>query len=107
MLRELTFEQLQEWMAYDKISPVGDRRSDWQAASVCAAVVNSAAARSGSNQRVRVSDMLLEFTDDEKAAPAAPAARPGKSEAEMKFIARMCASMANAEEDRKTKKKRR
>lgn len=106
MLRELTWEQLQEWMAYDRISPLGDRRGDWQAASVCAAVVNSAAARSGSTHRVRVSDMLLEFTPDEKPS-AAPAQQPGKSESEMKFIARMCASLANADEDRKNKKKRR
>lgn len=105
MLRELTWEQLQEWMAYDRISPIGDRRSDWQAASVCAAVVNSAAARSGSSHRVRVSDMLLEFTDAEKAAPVA-AAPQGKSEAEMKFIARMCTSLANADEERKNKKRR-
>lgn len=38
MLRELTAEQLKDWMAYDELEPIGGKRGDWQAASIVAAM---------------------------------------------------------------------
>lgn len=106
MLRELTWEQLLEWMAFDRISPIGDRRGDWQAATVCAAVINSSAALKGLPPIVRVADMMLEFSDAETPAPAAAKQPAGKNESEMKFIARMSTALANADEARSKRKRR-
>lgn len=38
MLREITFEQFLEWVAYAELEPFGERREDFRAASVARAV---------------------------------------------------------------------
>lgn len=104
MLRELTWEQFLEWQEFDKISTIGDKRGDWQAASIAAAVHNSAAMLGRSKHRVRVSDMLLEFAEEQKPAPVMKEGK--RAEQDMKFIARMSVALSNAEEETAAKKKR-
>lgn len=90
----MTWRQLQEWMAYDLISPIGDRRGDWQAAAICAAVANVMMAVNRGRKRFNVSDFLLEFG---KVVKRAKDVEEGKSWQEMKFIAQMCAAASRAE----------
>lgn len=97
MLDEITWEQFQEWLAYEVVEPFGERRADWQAASVCAVVANVAAAKSGSRKRFKVSDFLLEFDEKEKALPE----QGGQTWQQQKMIAKMFAAIATVEEERK------
>lgn len=100
MLGELTYKQFLELQEYDLISPIGDKRGDWQAASVCATAMNVALMRAGSRKRVRVKDFVLDFTSDPKEVKE----EPQQTWQEMKFIARMFTAAANA--DAKKKRKR-
>ena len=95
MLRELTFKQFLELREYDRISPIGDRRGDWQAAAICALLANLAATRGHSRKRFKVKDFLLEF-GDEKIAPR-------QTWQEQKMIAQMVA-IALTEPDKKRKR---
>lgn len=70
---------------YDRTSPIGDIRRDWQAASICATFANMLLASHGSNKRFRVRDFLLEFGSDKKVEDA----REGKTWQQMKQIAMM------------------
>jgi len=40
MLAELTSNQITDWIAYNKIDPIGEWRSDYRIALVCATIVN-------------------------------------------------------------------
>ena len=95
MLREMSYTDFLAWQAYDRVEPIGDRRGDWQAASVCSAVCNTLAAQSGSKTRYTTKDFLLQFTDEvveaKKEVPAVPDWQ------RMKFTARMFVAQANAE----------
>jgi hypothetical protein len=102
MLRELTWEQLTEWRAYDQIEPIGDHRSDWQAASICAAMANTTMAVNRLKKRFRVKDFLLEFGDVEKEVKEEPKAAPAWHA--MKFIAQQQTAIANAAEKKKNRK---
>jgi hypothetical protein len=66
MLRKLPFKQLLAWEAFDELEPIGGRRGDWQAASICSMLMNLA------GKRARTSDCLLEF-GEEREVPPAPA----------------------------------
>jgi len=90
VLEELTFPQFLEWFAYDALEPIGGRRGDWQAASVCSAIANTAAARSGSKKRFLTRDFLLEFGAD-KPTPA-PSRQTWQ---EQKMIAMMFAAASH------------
>lgn len=102
MLSEMSYEDFLGWRAFDKVSPVGDRRGDWQAASVCSAIFNSMAIKAGSNKRFATSDFLLEFKEDETpvsdevASPQLP-----QDWQRMKMIARMFVKEANAAEKKR------
>ena len=61
MLRRLPFKQLLEWEAFDQLEPIGGRRGDWQAASICSMLANIAIAKGRSRKRFQVKDFLLEF----------------------------------------------
>lgn len=94
-----------EWEAYDTIEPIGAHRDDWHAASICAAVMNAMAIQIRSKKRFRVKDFLLEFGDpgDTKDVP-----KEGKQEnwKNMKFIAQMFVAQANADVNKKKKRRR-
>ncbi|MET3701550.1 DUF4035 domain-containing protein [Citrobacter bitternis] len=51
----LTASELKMWIAYDRMSPIGDWRGDVQAAQISAAVFN---AQGG---KYEISDLLLKF----------------------------------------------
>jgi hypothetical protein len=93
MLREISFPQLQDWMEYDCISPIGDKRGDWQAAAICSTVTNMALAGAGLSRRAEVEDFLLEFTSQPKERQPKP---EGRTWQEMQLIARMMTAKANA-----------
>jgi hypothetical protein len=109
MLREMSWIEFQEWMAFDLIHPIGDRRGDWQAAQVCASIWNSAFARAGSRKRLKPSDFLLEFTEVAKddPTPTSDASTPATPWQHMKFIAQMQVALAKADELKKQKRDRR
>lgn len=90
-------------MEYEAIEPFGDRRADWQAASICAAFANITLASKGVSKRFRVKDFLLEFDNQEKTVKEGAKGRPWQ---EMKFIAQMWAAAFNADEDKKKKRRR-
>lgn len=100
MLDELGWEQFLSWQAYESLEPFGDHRSDWNAASVCAAIMNAMAMSVRSRKRWRVKDFLLEFTDEEKKVPAdtQPQGTPWQV---MKMFAKMSAAIANADEEKR------
>jgi hypothetical protein len=103
MLDRMSFDDFLNWRAFDLIEPFGDRRADYHAASICAAVFNTALMRGGSRRRVRVSDFLLEFKDAEaKVDEAAPNAGWQR----MKWIAKMhfASSKATKDKPRRTPK---
>ena len=70
MLRSMSWKQLQGWMAYDQVEPIGARRADWQAAMICTEIWNSAIATHGGKKRFKISDFLLKF--NEPVASSAP-----------------------------------
>jgi hypothetical protein len=97
MLSEISWEQFQEWLAYEVVEPFGDRRADWHFASVCAVVFNTAAATSGSRKRLKPSDFLLEFDEKEKDVPVDAGAQNWRHQ---KMIAKMFKAISDAEEKR-------
>lgn len=88
-------------MAYDELSPIGDVRGDWQAASIASILANIAAARGRSRKRFTVKDFLLEFGSTRERPEA-----PRKSWQEMKMIGQMCAMALTEKVTRPPKKKR-
>lgn len=97
MLEELPFTQLLEWQAFDSVEPFGDKRGDWQAASICAVIQNIEARRRGASHVFTPAEFLLEFKEKESVAkeievPAAPV----KSWQEMKMIGMMMAAASQA-----------
>ena len=54
--RQINSREFAEWVAYARIEPIGDKRGDFQAASIAAAVKNSI----GGND-VSVNSQLLNF----------------------------------------------
>lgn len=107
MLKELPHRLFLEWKEFDRIEPIGDKRGDWQIASVCSLIANLAAARAGTGYTFTAKDFLLEFKEEVTETPAAPAPAPPASPSTpwqtMKLHARMHAALANAEEKRKRK----
>ncbi|WP_425273592.1 phage tail assembly protein T [Rahnella contaminans] len=58
----LTASELKMWIAYDRLSPIGDWRGDFQAAQVATAAIN---AQGG---KLSINDVLLKWgqTEEEK-----------------------------------------
>lgn len=94
-------------MEYEAIEPFGDRRADWQAASICAAFANITLAARGAAKRFKVSDFLLEFDSEEKKVTKdmEEGAAGAQSWQQMKFIAQMWVAAFNADEDKKNKRR--
>lgn len=96
MLARMTFDDFLNWRAFDLIEPFGDRRADYHAASICAAIFNAALMRGGSKKRVRVSDFLLEFKDAETKIEEQQGPNAGWQR--MKWIAKMFVASSKATE---------
>lgn len=45
MQQELTYDEWAHWIAFDRLSPIGDDRSDYFIAQLCAVVCNVAGAK--------------------------------------------------------------
>lgn len=45
LIQDLDASELRMWMAYDKISPIGDGRGDIQTAMITSAIMNAAGAK--------------------------------------------------------------
>ncbi|MBD1229132.1 phage tail assembly protein T [Xenorhabdus griffiniae] len=58
--REMSASELLYWLAYDTISPIGDRRSDIQAAQIATAVYQS------QGGKVALPDILLQWGEPEE-----------------------------------------
>lgn len=101
MLRGIKATQFLDWMAYDQLEPIGARRSDWQAASICAMMMNVALMQAGSPKRFSASDFILEFGEAKPATK--PAEQPRQSWQEQKMIARMFFAASKADEAKKKK----
>ena len=106
MLRQVTWPQLLEWKEYFEAEPIGDKRADFHAASICCALANTMIATSGGNQRFKIADFLLEF--DRQATDVKEIKEEPKAAVQrMKFIARQWTALMNAAEKADEKKKRR
>lgn len=57
--RSMTASELQLWMEFDRISPIGDVRGDIQAAQIASAVFNSQGCKA------TLQDVLLRWQQDE------------------------------------------
>lgn len=56
----LSASELKMWIAYDRLSPIGDFRGDIQAAQISAAVLNS------QGSKTTISDLQLKWGESEK-----------------------------------------
>lgn len=102
----MTFDDFMDWRAYEQVEPFGDRRADYQAASICAAVFNAALMRAGSRKRMRVETFLLEFKD---AITKVPEVDKKAHSMNMKMVARMHYAISKAQDkprQRPTKEKK-
>lgn len=106
MLREISFKQLIELQAYDDLSPIGDKRGDWQAAQICATVMKALQLRVGLPPTFQPADFLLDFDKPVIAAavPDTPSTPPTEPWQRLKFIAQMHTASANAEEEKKRRR---
>lgn len=93
MWRHMTRAEFLDWWALDQIEPIGDTRSDYQAASICAAMMNGLAALARSKKKFSVETFLLKW--GEAAEEEKPAGVPWQ---QMKLVARMWAASAKADE---------
>lgn len=66
--------------------------------------MNAMAVQAGSKKRFKVKDFLLEFSDDEKVAKEGGAGTQQPWQ-KMKFIAQMFVAQANADADKKKKRR--
>lgn len=112
LLQSITWQQFREWRAYETIEPFGDRRADWHAASICAAMWNATLASRGIDKQMTPEQMLLVFkskaTDvtKEGTTPARDQPQPAKDYKALKFVARMWTNVMNAEERLKNKRRK-
>ncbi len=56
LISSLDASELRMWMAYDKITPIGDCRGDIQTAMITSAVLNAAGAKVSLNEMIPVWD---------------------------------------------------
>jgi hypothetical protein len=102
MLESMTFDDFLNWRAFDLIEPFGDRRADYHAASICAAMFNATLMSKGSKKRVRVSDFLLEFRDAEAKIEEEQASSAGWQR--MKWIAKMHVAVSKTTKEKPTRR---
>ena len=100
-MRQMSARQFLDWFEYDKVEPIGGKRGDWQAASICTAIMNAASAQMRSSKRFRVSEFLLEFDKKKDVTPEPTAAPICQTWQEQKMIGMMWAASFNAGENKK------
>jgi hypothetical protein len=96
MLHTMTWQQFREWQAFDAMDPIGKRRTDWQAASICAVLMNIA---TRGKRRFNPADFLLQFKED-----ATKVTPPRADWRKMKMIAQMWAASGDDESPRGKRK---
>lgn len=64
--REVNSREFTEWRAFDRISPLTDRRIDYNAAMVAATIVN---VMTDERTTVKVSDLVLDFGGKTRSTP--------------------------------------
>lgn len=101
MLSRMSWKQFAEWQAYDEIEPFGDKRGDWQAASIASAIFNALMIFVRSRKRFRVMDFLLKFGKEREEKEGPKTER--QTWQEQRMIAQMFAAAFNSD----GKKKRR
>jgi hypothetical protein len=104
MLKSISFKELMQWRAYDKIEPIGQKRGDFQAASICAATMNAVLLSKGIRSKFRVSDFMLEFKEEETKVETTPSGSPPADWQRLKMLARMHYAVSKAEQAPKTSK---
>jgi hypothetical protein len=62
--QSISMSELRLWLAYDRISPIGDMRGDVHAAQISAAVYN--AQRDPKSQPVDLNDMVIQWCAKEE-----------------------------------------
>lgn len=103
----MTWKQFLEWKSFDELEPIGDRRGDWQAASICAAVVNLEMAMRRIKRRFTPEELLLEFDKPVVSMPLTkvvkeePKPAPKGNWQGMKMIARMHFALAEADKKKR------
>lgn len=110
MLREIGWEQLTEWMEYERIEPFGDRRADWQMASLCSLIANLEMAKTRSQRRYSSRDFLLQFCDADTPTTPTTVSTPapaGQSWQYLKTIARMHVKLSDAQREQRQKGRKR
>lgn len=86
----MSWQEFLEWIEYDALEPIGPPRGDWQAASICAAIMNGVAITARSRKRFRVKDFLLTW------GGGSSTTKPKQTWQEQKFIARMFVAMSKS-----------
>jgi hypothetical protein len=91
MLRELSFGQFLEWMAYSQLEPFDERRADARAASICSLLANIHRDPKKRSKPFELTDFLLAFDKDDQIA-----AQPQRQTwQQQKMIAQMIAIAYN------------
>lgn len=113
MLKGLSPDEFRDWMAYDEIEPIGDIRGDLQVGQVCATIMNSLMIRAGAYEEekaMRAEHFLIDY--DKLISSAAETARtnggkPVEKWRHWKFLAKMSAAAANADEKKRLAREQR
>lgn len=63
MLRQMSFKQFREWIAYAELEPFDESRDDYRIASIVATLINL---KRGKRKAVSVDDVRLLFGDEKK-----------------------------------------
>lgn len=69
VLDRIDSQEFTRWQAFDKVSPIGGKRLDALAASICATVANAAPFRK-SKRTARVSDFLIRWNKPRQSVDA-------------------------------------
>lgn len=95
MLRQMSFKQFREWIAYAELEPFDESRDDYRIASIVATLINL---KRGKRKAVSVDDVRLLFGDEKKIERK-------QSVLEQIQIGLLVAGFYNHKEDEKAQKK--
>lgn len=63
MLREMSFKQFREWIAYAEVEPFDETREDYRTASIVATLINL---KRGKRKALSLEDVRIMFGDEKK-----------------------------------------
>jgi Protein of unknown function (DUF4035) len=66
MLRQISWKQLHEWIAYAELEPFDETRADYRAASICTLLANINRNPKKQPRAFEIQDFLLLFGEDKK-----------------------------------------